>query len=470
MNRKIWAALALFLAATTPLAAQVRAPELPAIPTFKLSQAPRDWDSAKKALVPLWREGLKTLGLKEHLAFWDKSGTTVVFAAGRKSTYDAELKAAIWSEEVMKETWDRFIEQGKTTEEALQLLAVKSLPGMAHLLRDGMMDEPLRALGIKFRAALVENETVHNWEEAGLVKAVERLHPGIYKEAVYLKHFGWNDVDAFDMMATRLKEAKAKGPAGIMNYVRGHYICPSILLENRDDIIAGFAQALEKAPAALWLKDSLATLRDDVKFERLQEYERGEIAKVGLTPEAMREAVDREEYDRLMERYSEAVRRQLGGGFLPSLPNLLDFGPLFEPFRKKYGWPDPTDLTGRAALGAQQTLLRASDFVLGPIGLPIRTSEGEKAFKAVMASPRAKELLVELLSKGNNQGKLYALAGLRQLDPANFGVYAKALKDQDPDVSIIEGCLGFIVKATTLITRIEAGYYDEYLQHKEEPQ
>jgi hypothetical protein len=112
---------------------------------------------------------------------------------------------------------------------------------------------------------------------------------------------------------------------------------------------------------------------------------------------------------------------------------------------------------------AYQKLLTVKEFAFGGVGVAGVTSQGELAFRAVLTSPNALELFKSALSTGTNECKLYALCGIRKLEPRSFDNYSQALIQANPAVTTIGGCIIAPQEARSLIKSISAGHYDRYI-------
>jgi hypothetical protein len=111
---------------------------------------------------------------------------------------------------------------------------------------------------------------------------------------------------------------------------------------------------------------------------------------------------------------------------------------------------------------AYAQLLNVNCFAFGGVGYAGITSPGEVAFHAVLESPNALELFEAILSSGTGEAKMYALCGVRRLNKKAFDDSAKALKEADPKVKTMSGCLATEENASVVIQRIADGTYDSY--------
>ena len=105
----------------------------------------------------------------------------------------------------------------------------------------------------------------------------------------------------------------------------------------------------------------------------------------------------------------------------------------------------------------------ARRFALGGVGASGDISTGEFAFRAVLRSRSAPELFKLVFSPGaqaTEEGKLYALCGIRATERAAFDQYAAALVSTNAEVTIQAGCSVGHRKAADVVKRIADGVYD----------
>jgi hypothetical protein len=67
-----------------------------------------------------------------------------------------------------------------------------------------------------------------------------------------------------------------------------------------------------------------------------------------------------------------------------------------------------------------------------------------------------------VLSKGTPEAKLYALCGIRALNPSGFKAAASALIKANPQVEIIGGCCVNTKPAAIVAKQIGSGVYDRH--------
>ncbi|HEY2572827.1 MAG TPA: hypothetical protein VGH65_02120 [Verrucomicrobiaceae bacterium] len=112
------------------------------------------------------------------------------------------------------------------------------------------------------------------------------------------------------------------------------------------------------------------------------------------------------------------------------------------------------------------TFLKVKSFAFGGIGVAGTISQGEAAFRTVMERPDALEQFKVVLAKGSNEAALYALCGIRALDPASFEEAAAPLVKKNPDVETIAGCMISRQKAAGVVKNIADGRYDSHWNKK----
>jgi hypothetical protein len=109
---------------------------------------------------------------------------------------------------------------------------------------------------------------------------------------------------------------------------------------------------------------------------------------------------------------------------------------------------------------AYEQLLSTKSFAFGGVGFAGTTSAGQKAFDVIAARTNALELFRAVLSKGNPEGKMYALCGIHRLAPEKFNNLAKPVVAANSKVSTMSGCLVMEDRAANVVARIAKGFYD----------
>jgi hypothetical protein len=114
-------------------------------------------------------------------------------------------------------------------------------------------------------------------------------------------------------------------------------------------------------------------------------------------------------------------------------------------------------------------LLVTRRFSLGGVGVDGRTSIGEYAFRAVLRARNPAGIYKLLLSPGaqaTEEGKLYALCGLRATDRAMFHEQAAIIVTNNPQVTTQSGCIAGLEGAAEVVKRISNGVYDAYFKKR----
>ncbi len=110
---------------------------------------------------------------------------------------------------------------------------------------------------------------------------------------------------------------------------------------------------------------------------------------------------------------------------------------------------------------AYEGLVAVQSFAFGGVGFAGTISQGEKAFRTVLASTNGLSLFRKALARGTTEAKLYALCGVHRLDPRSFESASRDLVSANPKVSTITGCLVGREEAATVVKQIAAGRYGE---------
>ncbi len=114
-----------------------------------------------------------------------------------------------------------------------------------------------------------------------------------------------------------------------------------------------------------------------------------------------------------------------------------------------------------------QTLSSIHDFAFGGIGVAGTTSEGEVVFREIYNRPSAKDDFLKLLNSGDPQARCYALVALRGLSPQIYSSEIEKYKKDKTKVTTIGGCMIAVFPMSSVVSNIEAGYYDSYIKkHK----
>jgi hypothetical protein len=103
----------------------------------------------------------------------------------------------------------------------------------------------------------------------------------------------------------------------------------------------------------------------------------------------------------------------------------------------------PLVLADDSVDAAVNRLSTVERFAFGGVGFAGVTSKGETDFKFVLAQsrPTALNAFEKLYAIGNPQGKSYALAGLKKLEPQRFTELVAALGKSPDEVEVMRGCI-----------------------------
>lgn len=107
-------------------------------------------------------------------------------------------------------------------------------------------------------------------------------------------------------------------------------------------------------------------------------------------------------------------------------------------------------------------LIVARQFAFGGVGISGATSTGEFAFRAVLRSRDSAQIFKLVFSQGAEEGKLYALCGIRAAHLAAFDSYAKLIVSTNAEVTTMTGCIVGHEKAADVVKRITDGDYDSH--------
>ena len=82
-------------------------------------------------------------------------------------------------------------------------------------------------------------------------------------------------------------------------------------------------------------------------------------------------------------------------------------------------------------------------FAFGGVGYAGVTSKGEIDFKIVLSQPQPVALTAfeKLYATGNPQGKLYALSGIKKLNPSRFKELLASTEAPTDEVEVMRGCV-----------------------------
>ena len=107
------------------------------------------------------------------------------------------------------------------------------------------------------------------------------------------------------------------------------------------------------------------------------------------------------------------------------------------------------------AIAAEDNLAKAPYFAFGGVGFAGTTSEGEVAYKKMLACDDAEDQLVKIFESGTNPAKAYALHGLHSLKSKRYPEFKKRFLKKAPSVKRMSGCIMGKETAAQIIAYIE---------------
>ena len=135
-------------------------------------------------------------------------------------------------------------------------------------------------------------------------------------------------------------------------------------------------------------------------------------------------------------------------------------------------------LTASCSLTAAQGTFQASTerlaktevFAFGGVGFAGTTSQGEKDFRIMLTQSPAAALdsFERLYAIANAQGRLYALAGIRKLDPNRFKKLMVPIRDSKEPVRTMSGCIADKRTLGEVVKEIDSGEYDPWVEPRKE--
>lgn len=108
---------------------------------------------------------------------------------------------------------------------------------------------------------------------------------------------------------------------------------------------------------------------------------------------------------------------------------------------------------------AYDVLKTAHWFTVGGVGIAGTHSSEELAFREFLKQPEPVARCKTLLEEATPAGQMYALLGLRQLDPRAFQAALPRYKESKANVSTASGCIVMDLPAANLARNIEARQY-----------
>ncbi len=106
------------------------------------------------------------------------------------------------------------------------------------------------------------------------------------------------------------------------------------------------------------------------------------------------------------------------------------------------------------------TLKEASLFCIGGFGYAGTISPGEKALRELMKRTDAKLALIKLLEEATPEGQMYALVGLKAVEPAELESRLNSYRKQSGQVRTARGCILSNEPISHVVKEVEAGQFD----------
>jgi hypothetical protein len=115
---------------------------------------------------------------------------------------------------------------------------------------------------------------------------------------------------------------------------------------------------------------------------------------------------------------------------------------------------------------ATERLTTINLFAFGGVGFAGKTSDGEKAFSAVMEKPLEQALpaMEAIFANGSGAAKGYALVGIRKLAPERFETLYQSVAHSQEKVQTMSGCIARIRTLQEVANEIKSGAYDKNLR------
>ena len=108
---------------------------------------------------------------------------------------------------------------------------------------------------------------------------------------------------------------------------------------------------------------------------------------------------------------------------------------------------------------AMNVLRTAPTFASASIGYGGIVPDAVVAWRTVLGHPMAVRFFLKLMHTATPEGRLYALAGLRALDPSLFRSAAEPHRRSRAPVKAMAGCLGFSMATADLVYELDRGMW-----------
>lgn len=122
-----------------------------------------------------------------------------------------------------------------------------------------------------------------------------------------------------------------------------------------------------------------------------------------------------------------------------------------------------------SAADPMKSLRHAESFSFGGIGVAGTPSEGEVAFRELIARKYALKDFHKLLKSGDPEGQCYALVGIRKLQPKAFPNFAEKFRNDRTKVKTIGGCMISEQPMSSVVAGIAKGNYDAAVNRRLQP-
>jgi hypothetical protein len=116
-----------------------------------------------------------------------------------------------------------------------------------------------------------------------------------------------------------------------------------------------------------------------------------------------------------------------------------------------------------------KSLAETGMFAFGGVGFIGKISQGEIDFRVIQSQPAAVALgnFETIYATGDSAAKLYALAGIRQLDRERFKEILRSLDGSQEMVFTMQGCVMERHRLADVARAIDAGSYDDRLKPRQ---
>jgi hypothetical protein len=115
---------------------------------------------------------------------------------------------------------------------------------------------------------------------------------------------------------------------------------------------------------------------------------------------------------------------------------------------------------------AVKSMTKTGVFAFGGVGFVGKISQGELDFRVIQSQPPAVALasFEKIYATGDAAAKIYALAGIRQLDHGRFELLLQSLEGSQETVFTMQGCIMEKRRLGEIAKAIDAGNYDSWLK------